>query len=86
MSLFKTTEEQKARLYEIAILMKQNGLDERFVESAVKLAEIYEGAFDLFCLWAEEEDESERTIIVNELKKEIVEFWEWKVKLLTANG
>ncbi len=74
MSLFKTTEEQKNRLYEIAILMKQYGLDERFVESAVQLAEIYEGAFDLFCLWADEPEENERYNIECVLNKEIEEF------------
>ena len=35
MSLFKTTDEQKVRLYEIATLMKNNSLDARFIASAV---------------------------------------------------
>lgn len=34
----------------------------------------------MFCLWAVELDENERIIIVDELKKEIVEFNRYKVK------
>lgn len=78
--LYKTTEEQKIRLYEIAETMRLHGLDTIFVEKAVEVAEYYEGCFDMFCLWAEEEDESERTIIVNELEKEIVEFYRYRTK------
>lgn len=78
--LYRTAEEQKVRLYEIAESMRLHGLDTVFVEKAVEVAEYYEGCFDMFCLWAEEEDENERTIIVDELKKEIVEFNSYKVK------
>lgn len=78
--LYKTTEEQKVRLYEIAETMRLHGLDSVFIENAVEIAEYYEGCFDMFCLWAEEEDESERNIIVNELKKEIVAFYRYKIK------
>ena len=76
MSLFKTTDEQKVRLYEIATSMKQYGLDTRFIAGAVKLAEIYEGAFDLFCLWVDEDDEEEEDKIVADLQEEIEEFKE----------
>ena len=72
--LYKTTEEQKIRLYEIAELMRQYGLDFVFVEKAVEVAEYYEGAFDLFCLWADEADENERNNIIDYLKREITEF------------
>lgn len=78
--LYRTTEEQKIRLYEIAESMRLHGLDSVFVEKAVEVAEYYEGCFEMFCLWAEETDENERTIIVDELKKEIVEFNRFKVK------
>lgn len=78
--LYRTTEEQKIRLYEIAESMRLHGLDSVFVEKAVEVAEYYEGCFEMFCLWAEEADENERTIIVDELKKEIVEFNRYKVK------
>jgi len=40
----------------------------------IQVAEYYEGAFDLFCLWANETDENERKDIINYLKREIVEF------------
>lgn len=78
--LYKTTEEQKIRLFEIAETMRLHGLDSVFIERAVEVAEYYEGCFDMFCLWAEEADENERTIIVNELKNEIDEFNRYKVK------
>lgn len=78
--LYRTTDEQKIRLYEIAESMRLHGLDSVFVEKAVEVAEYYEGCFEMFCLWAEELDENERTIIVDELKKEIVEFNRYKVK------
>lgn len=76
MSLFKTTDEQKVRLYEIATFMKNDGLDSRFIASAVKLAEIYEGAFDLFCLWADEEVEEEKNNIISDIQDEIEEYKE----------
>ena len=78
LSLYKTTDEQRIRLHEVASLMKQYGLDVGFITSAVEIAEIYEGAFDLFCLWIDETDENERNNIVATLQNEIEEF---KVKL-----
>lgn len=72
--LFKTTEKQKNRLYEIAEAMRLHGVDSVFIENAVKVAEYYEGCFDMFCLWAEESDENERMNILDCLKREIVEF------------
>lgn len=72
--LYITTKEQKIRLYEIADSMRRHGLDSVFVEKAVELAEYYEGAFDLFCLWLGEADENERKKIVATLQNEIEEF------------
>lgn len=72
--LYKTSKEQRIRLYEIADSMRQHGLDAGFVENGVELAEIYEGAFDLFCLWADETDENEKNYIVCDLETEIAEF------------
>lgn len=76
MSLFKTTDEQKVRLYEIATLMENDGLDSRFIANAVKLAEIYEGTFDLFCLWVDEEDQEEKNNIISDIQVEIEEYRE----------
>ena len=78
--LYRTTDEQKIRLYEIAETMRMYGLDSVFIDRAVEVAEYYEGCFEMFCLWAEEVDENERTIIVNELKNEIDEFNRYKAK------
>lgn len=72
--LYKTTKEQRIRLYEIADSMRKHGLDSIFVDKAVKVAEYYEGCFDMFCLWAEESEENERNNIVCVLIKEIEEF------------
>jgi hypothetical protein len=52
MSTFRTTDEQKVKIYTIAYSMKKFGLPDSFIADAVKLAEYYEGAFDLFELWA----------------------------------
>lgn len=72
--LYKTTKEQRIRLYEIADSMRRHGLNSVFVEKAVEFAECYEGAFDLFSLWAEESEENERNNIVSVLIKEREEF------------
>jgi DNA-binding phage protein len=74
MSLFKTSDEEKVRLYEIATQMKANGLDSRFIANAVELAKTYEGAFDLFCLWADEKDDEEKDNLISIIQEEIDEF------------
>ncbi len=75
MSLFRTTAEQKVMLYQIASKMKASGLSDQFIAGAVKLGEIYEGAFDLFKLWDEEEDAGEQDKIIADIQHEI-EDWE----------
>lgn len=72
--LYKTTDEQKIWLYEIAESMRLHGLDSEFIGKAVEVAEYYEGCFEMFCLWAEESDENERMKILDYLKREIVDF------------
>lgn len=76
MSTYRTTDEQKVRVYEIATSMKRHGLPDSFIAQSVKLAEYYEGAFDLFELWDGEEDENEKNQIVADLQDEIDEFKE----------
>ncbi|MBT8374683.1 MAG: hypothetical protein KJN80_07215, partial [Deltaproteobacteria bacterium] len=76
MSLFKTTAEQKTKLYEIATSMKQSGLPDIFIASAVELGCYYEGIYDLFELWNEESDESEREQIISDIQNEIDEYKE----------
>ena len=76
MSLFITSDVQKVRLYEIATLMKQHGLKDKFIASAVEIGLYYEGVFDLFSLWATEEDESERERIISDIQDEVVEYKE----------
>jgi hypothetical protein len=76
MSVFKPTPEQKVKLYEIATLMKQDGLPDNFIANAVEIGLYYEGVFDLFELWAEEEEQNEKDQIISDLKEEINEFKE----------
>jgi DNA-binding phage protein len=71
MSLYKTTDEQKVKLYEIATKMKKEGLEARFIANAVHLAEVYEGAYDLFCLWFHEKNKLEKNNIISDLQDEI---------------
>jgi DNA-binding phage protein len=78
MSKFITTDEQKVRVYQIASLMKDEGLSDSFIAAAVKLAEYYEGAYDLFELWADENDQSYKDQIISDIQDEIVEFAEQK--------
>lgn len=76
MSLFKTNPAQLVKLYQIAAMLKKAKLSDRFITSAVKLAEEYEGAFDLLVLWEEEKDKNERANIIADLQDEIDEFAE----------
>jgi hypothetical protein len=76
MSLFQTTPEQKMKLYEIATLMKKTGLPDEFIANSVEIGLYYEGVYDLFELWAEEEDQEERDQIISDLQEEIYEYKE----------
>ena len=76
MSLFKTTDSQKVKIYQIANEMRVAGLSDCFIAQAVKLAEIYEGAFDLMELWLDEDDLSEKEQILTDLQEEINEYQE----------
>lgn len=76
MSTYRTSDEQKVRVYQIAADMKNAGLSSSFIAGAVKLAEYYEGAYDLFELWASEEDQEEKDQIVSDLQDEIDEYAE----------
>lgn len=74
MSLFETSPAQKIKLYEIATLMKNSGLDDSFIANGVDIGLIYEGVFDLFELWAEEEDQTEKEAILADIQDEIDEY------------
>ena len=76
MSTFVTSDQQRVRVYQIASQMKNEGLSDSFIAGAVKLAEYYEGAYDLFELWASEEDKKEKDHIVSDLQDEIDEYAE----------
>jgi len=71
MSVFKTSDEQKVRVYEIAAQMKQLGLSAHFIASCVEQALEYEGTHDLMVLWAEADSETERNEVVADLQDEI---------------
>lgn len=77
--MYRTSEEQKIRLHEIADNMKDSGLDTAFIADAVCIGEVYEGVFDLFCLW-DEEDLIEKEKIISDLQKEINEYREQNKK------
>lgn len=76
MSLYQTTDEQKVRLYKVATMMEQAGLSDKFIANAVEIGCYYEGVFELFELWAEEEDEEERAQIISDIQVEINEHQE----------
>jgi DNA-binding phage protein len=76
MSIFVTNDKQKVRVYQIASQMKNEGLSDSFIAGAVKLAEYYEGAYELFEMWASEEDPEEKDQIVSDLQDEIDEYAE----------
>lgn len=76
MSTFVTSDQQRVRVYQIASKMKNEGLSDSFIAGAVKLAEYYEGAYDLFEIWASEEDQKEKDHIVSDLQDEIDEYAE----------
>ncbi len=76
MRTHRTTDKQKVRIYEIATEMNKSGLSSSFIAVVVKLAEYYEGAYDLVELWANEEDTVEKDHIISDLQDEIDEYAE----------
>lgn len=76
MSTYRTTDDQKVRVYQIATYMKDAGLSSSFIAGAVKLAEYYEGAYELFELWFSEKDQEEKDQIICALQDEIDEYAE----------
>jgi len=71
MSIYKTNDAQKVKVYEIVATMKIAGLSDSFIAGAVELAHIYEGAYDLMELWATEDDTEERERIIADIQEEI---------------
>lgn len=70
------SDKQRVRIYQIATEMKSKGLSNAFIADAVKLAEIYEGAYGLFDLWATEKDSKEKDHIIADIQDEIDEYKE----------
>lgn len=71
MSVFVTSDEQKVKVYEVAVEMKQQGLSDKFIVACVAQALDYEGTHDLMVLWSESLDNDERNEIVADLQEEI---------------
>ena len=71
MTTYATTSEQRISLYGIATLMRSSGLLTDFIDRAVLLATVYEGAYELMKLWENETDQSERDEIIADLQEEI---------------
>lgn len=71
--IFTTTEKQ----YEEAILiskeMLESGVDSNLVTKILEKAKYYEGVYDSMVLWSEEQDESEKRIIMSDLIEEALE-------------
>jgi transcriptional regulator with XRE-family HTH domain len=76
MSLFQTNAEQKVQLYQIASLMKQDGLSDIFISNAVEIGLYYEGVYELFELWSNERDSKEKSNIIADIQDEIDEYKE----------
>ena len=74
---YRTTESQRVRVSEIAETMRKNGLSEEFVSDAVEVANYYEGMYDLFEIWNNEEDVKERELTVKAIQEEIDEIKHW---------
>lgn len=70
-TLFKTDPKAHVQIMEIATRMKHAGLSNQFISDTAKLAQEYEGAYDLIVLWAKEETEKGRNEIVADLQEEI---------------
>ncbi|MCK5072899.1 MAG: helix-turn-helix transcriptional regulator [Bacteriovoracaceae bacterium] len=80
MSIYKTSDSQKIRVYAIATEMSNAGLSASFVAGAVELALIYEGVYDLMELWSEEDDANEFEQIIADIQEEIEEYAEMPKK------
>ena len=80
MSIYKTSDSQKIRVYAIATEMSNAGLSASFVAGAVELALIYEGVYDLMELWSEEDDANELEQIIADIQEEIEEYAEMPKK------
>lgn len=74
MKLFQTNPEQKVKLCEIAALMKQKGLPVTFISDAVEIGLYYEGVYDLFELWVNENNIKEKNNIIADIQEEIDEY------------
>lgn len=72
-NLYKTTDEQKARLCTIATKMSQAELANDFINEAVDLAGVSEGVHDLFVLWEQSDDPEERRQIIADIKEALHE-------------
>lgn len=71
---FKTTPAQRVQLYQCASEMKNQGLSDEFIATAVRLGEYYEGIFDLFEIWLEDIENRDETIA--DIQEEIDEHQE----------
>jgi len=71
--MYKTTENQKIHLYQIATEMVKSGLSPSFIAKAVKVAEEYEGVYDLMAIWMDENFENEREEVLADIQELIAE-------------
>lgn len=71
MTIYTTTPKQRIYLSEIVTLMSKSGLPVEFIDKAALLANVYEGAYDLMKLWANETEQDEKDQIIADLQEEI---------------
>ena len=58
-------------IYSIAAKMSETGLPPKFVKRSVDLAFEYDGIFDLFVLWQEEDNIEEKNQIIADIEEHV---------------
>ena len=74
MTLYRTSNEQKAHLQDIATKMSKAGLRSSLVAQTVELASISEGVYELVALWEQfENDPVERDHVLGDIQEALDE-------------
>jgi len=74
--LFETYQDQVLNLHAIAVDMRIYGLDQDFINKAVRLASFDQGIYDLMELWQLENSLHEKELILYDIKKSIDDYAE----------
>ncbi len=69
MTIFKTTPDEKLRVYELALKMRKDStLSDSFVSSVIDLAVMDQGVFDLLQLWDEATETEDKEAVIADLQ------------------